>query len=57
MFSMGENTVGELGINKSHSINELTLIELQDKIAEVHCGMKHSIARSTLGKVYTWGWG
>lgn len=57
MFSMGENTVGELGINKGHSKNELTLIELSDKIAEVHCGMKHSIAKSTLGKVYTWGWG
>ncbi|CAD8142649.1 unnamed protein product [Paramecium octaurelia] len=57
MFSMGENTVGELGINRGHSKNELTLIELSDKIAEVHCGMKHTIAKSTLGKVYTWGWG
>lgn len=28
-----------------------------DKVVEVHCGMKHVIARSSLGKVFTWGWG
>jgi alpha-tubulin suppressor-like RCC1 family protein len=27
-----------------------------DKIVSVSCGLKHTIARTSLGRVYTWGW-
>ena len=28
-----------------------------ERIDQLECGYKHVIARSTLGKIYTWGWG
>lgn len=27
------------------------------KFSHVSCGFKHTISKTTLGKVYTWGWG
>ena len=30
--------------------------EAGERIDSIECGFRHSIARSTLGKVYTWGW-
>jgi myosin-5 len=28
-----------------------------EKISQVQSGLKHVIAKSTLGKIFTWGWG
>lgn len=28
-----------------------------EKISQVDCGFKHAIVKTSLGKVYTWGWG
>jgi len=28
-----------------------------EKINQIECGLSHVIAKSTLGKLYTWGWG
>jgi myosin V len=48
-----------LGHNYPREIPELisTLRDMGEKIDTVECGYKHAIAKSTLGKVYTWGWG
>lgn len=27
-----------------------------ERIDSIECGFRHAIAKSTLGKVYTWGW-
>lgn len=32
------------------------LREIGERIDSIECGFRHAIARSTLGKVYTWGW-
>jgi len=31
--------------------------EIGERIDNIECGYRHTIAKSTLGKVYTWGWG
>jgi len=28
-----------------------------EKVFQVECGEKHSICKTTLNSVYTWGWG
>lgn len=30
--------------------------EAGERIDSIECGFRHSIAKSTLGKVYSWGW-
>jgi len=57
--SFGENIEGELGHGDTNPRSEPSYIEklLNDKIVQVECGFKHVIARSNLGKVFTWGWG
>ena len=32
------------------------LREIGERIDSIECGFRHAIARSTLGKVYSWGW-
>lgn len=31
--------------------------DIGEKIDTIECGYKHAIAKSSLGKIYTWGWG
>lgn len=57
IFSMGENSVGELGTGTKAKRGDFAQVEMPEKIVEVHCGLKHVICRSSLGKVYSWGWG
>ena len=33
------------------------LKDIGERIDSLECGFKHVIAKSSLGKVYTWGWG
>lgn len=30
---------------------------LHDKITQISCGLKHVASKSSLNRVYTWGWG
>ena len=57
---MGEdNREGQLGLGHLYPTEFpeliLTLKNIGERIDTIECGYKHSIAKSTLGKVYTWG--
>lgn len=60
-FSTGQNEEGQLGLDDRKKREELTLIETflekREKVLEVACGGKHSICKTYLGRVYTWGHG
>ena len=34
-----------------------SLKDIGERIEALECGYKHVIAKSSLGKIYTWGWG
>lgn len=60
LFSLGcNNGNGQLGhgdtIPRSSPTMILSLKKQGEKVASVCCGYRHVIARSTLGKLYTWG--
>lgn len=58
LYSWGDNIAGQLGHGDAVKRSEPTLIDkLEEKITEVSCGMSHVLARTTLGKIYSWGWG
>ena len=62
MYGLGkENSEGQLGLGHTFSreIPELllSLKDIGERIETIECGYKHVIAKSSLGKVYTWGWG
>lgn len=61
VYSFGkDNTDGQLGLGHVYPNDIPELIacfkEAGERIDQVECGFRHVIARSTLGKVYTWGW-
>jgi len=55
-----DNADGQLGLGHVYpnDIPELVTCfkNAGERIDSIECGYRHSIARSTLGKVYTWGW-
>lgn len=62
MYSFGkENSDGQLGQGDLNPRNVPTIIEsltgLGEKIVSISCGFKHTICKSSLGKVFTWGAG
>ena len=62
VYSMGKsNKYGELGVGDFNPRFGPTLIEFfrlnQERINQISCGFKHSVAKSTTGRVYTWGCG
>lgn len=62
LYSHGkDNSEGQLGLGHTYPREVPDLItslrDIGEKIDTVECGYKHVIAKSTLGKVYTWGWG
>ena len=56
-----DNTEGQLGLGHTYPRDVPDLIaslrDLGEKIDTLECGFKHVIAKSTLGRVFTWGWG
>lgn len=58
-FALGTNEYGQLGLGDTESRSSPTLVaffkEHNEKIIEVSCGNKHAIARTNVGRVYTWG--
>lgn len=55
-----DNQDGQLGLGHVYP-NDIPEIvqcfkEAGERIDSIECGFRHSIAKSTLGKVYTWGW-
>ena len=62
VFSFGKNNSdGQLGHGdrEPRGFPELVhcLKEAGEKIETVDCGFRHVIAKTSLGKIYTWGWG
>ena len=62
VYSMGKsNKYGELGIGSYSPRYSPTPIEFfylnRERINQISCGFKHSVAKSTTGRVYTWGCG
>lgn len=59
LYSFGKNNKGELGLGdyeKRLSPEPVSaLAESGEKIAQVSCGFKHVVAKSTSGKAFTWG--
>ena len=61
VYSVGkDNQDGQLGLGHIYPNDIPELItcfkDAGERIDSVECGFRHAIARSTLGKVYTWGW-
>jgi myosin-5 len=58
VFSFGQNQHGELGLGDQEDRLAPTLVKhlRNHKINQIACGFKHVICRSTLGKVFAWGW-
>jgi len=62
VYSVGkDNSEGQLGLGHVYprDVPELisALREVGERIDQIECGFKHVVVKSTLGKVYTWGWG
>ncbi len=62
LYSMGKsNKYGELGLGDFNPHLHPTLItyfiKSNERINQISCGFKHTIVKTTTGKVYTWGWG
>jgi alpha-tubulin suppressor-like RCC1 family protein len=61
IYAMGQNDVGQLGLGDLQARSEpceiSSLRRINEKIGQVECGFKHVVVRSTLHKLYGWGWG
>jgi myosin-5 len=62
VYSFGkDNSEGQLGLGHIYprEIPELisSLRDIGERIETIECGYKHTIAKSSLGKMYVWGWG
>ena len=61
VYSVGQdNSDGQLGLGHVYPNDIPELItcfkDTGERIDSIECGFRHAIAKSTLGKVYTWGW-
>lgn len=62
VYSFGkDNSAGQLGFGDTFAREVPTLIQsIKDdgeKIVQAFCGYKHVICKTSLGKIYVWGWG
>ena len=60
VYSMGKNNnFGQLGQGDTNPRYRPTLIEFfainNERISQISCGYKHGVAKSVIGKAYTWG--
>ncbi len=61
LYGQGENEYGQLGTGDFEDRANITVISYlknkNEKVLEVSCGYKHVICRTSLSKIYTWGFG
>ena len=62
VYALGkDNSEGQLGLGHIYprDVPELilSLKDAGERIDYLECGFKHCVAKSSLGKMYTWGWG
>lgn len=59
VFALGRNDYGQLGVGTNRHVHSPVLIQTlkdrNEKVIEIHCGFAHTICRTALNKVYTWG--
>lgn len=60
VYAFGEdNRDGQLGLGHMYPTEFPEIIQcfrdIGERIDTIECGFKHAIAKSSLGKVYTWG--
>jgi alpha-tubulin suppressor-like RCC1 family protein len=60
VYSFGEdNSDGQLGLGHTYPTEYPELIQclkdIGERIDSIECGYRHAIAKSSLGKIYTWG--
>uniref|UniRef100_A0A7S0RRV6 RCC1-like domain-containing protein n=1 Tax=Chlamydomonas leiostraca TaxID=1034604 RepID=A0A7S0RRV6_9CHLO len=59
LYAFGRNQAGQLGLG--HSEDQLTpqLVGALSgqRVASIACGAEHSVASTSTGQVYAWGWG
>jgi len=58
VYAFGSNGYGVLGYGHEDSVNELNINEglSHKRIIDFKNGLEHTIARTSDGKVYCWGW-
>ena len=57
LYTWGDNSNGQLGDNTTNGKNVPTLITVPGvKFTDIATGYAHSMALSTAGDLYTWGW-
>jgi myosin-5 len=62
VYAIGrDNSEGQLGLGHTYprEVPELlsSLKDIGERIETIECGYRHVLALSSLGKLYTWGWG
>ena len=60
LFACGTfNAHGQLGLGHTKPVANPELVqyfkEIKERVEQIECGYKHVIARTSLGKVFTWG--
>lgn len=59
VFCSGRNDLGQLGLGHEQETLKTSLLkylkEKNEKVVEIHCGYGHTICRTALNKIYTWG--
>ena len=55
VYSFGDNSVGQLGLEMIKHSNSPCLIASMDDIQFVECGGSHTFCKSSSGKIYCWG--
>lgn len=57
--SFGNNQFGQLGLNHTDNMNQPTAVPTfaEMEVVDAACGAEHTVAVTSTGRVYSWGWG
>lgn len=57
--SFGNNQFGQLGLHHTENMNHPTAVPTfsEMEVVDAACGAEHTVAVTSTGRVYSWGWG